>query len=87
MCVSSPFVRLVALPAVPYALGMNKPTTEQLMKDLITIHFEVQRHVQDKRHRVTPLQIQVMTESVTSLNRFLIAWQAEAAKAGKVKKR
>ena len=84
---SSPFVQLVALPAVPYAPGMNKPTTDQLMKDLLTIHFEVQRHVQDKRHRVTPLQLQVMAESVTSLNRFLLTWQTEAAKPGTVKNR
>jgi len=66
---------------------MNKPTTDQLMKDLLTIHFEVQRHVQDKRHRVTPLQLQVMAESVTSLNRFLLTWQTEAAKPGTVKNR
>ena len=58
---------------------MKKPTTAQLIQDLVAIHFEVQRHVQDTRRRLTSLQIEVMAGSVTSLNRFLIAWQTATA--------
>jgi hypothetical protein len=62
---------------------MKKPTTPQLIQDLLAIHFEVQRHVQDNRRRLTPLQMEVMAGSVTSLNRFLIAWQTTTGGAGK----
>ena len=34
---------------------MKKPTTEELIADVLAIHFEVQRRLQDKRYRVTPL--------------------------------
>ncbi|ULA59817.1 MAG: hypothetical protein LZF60_160147 [Nitrospira sp.] len=80
------FVQLVGRRIVPYAWGMRKPTTDQLLQDLLAIHFEVQRHVQDRRHRLTPLQVQVLAGSVTSFNRFLIAWQTATAKTGTRKK-
>ena len=63
---------------------MNKPTTDELIADVLAIHFEVQRHLQDKRHRVTPLQVKVLADAATSINRFLIAWQTQAASKRKV---
>jgi hypothetical protein len=56
---------------------MRKPTTDELIADVLAIHFEVQRHLQDKRRRVTPLQVKVLTDAVASLHRFLKAWQTQ----------
>ena len=61
-------------------LDMTKPTTEQLIQDLLSLHFEVQRHIQENQPRLTPLEIEVMARSVTSLNRFLIAWQTATSR-------
>jgi hypothetical protein len=57
---------------------MKNPTTDEMIADVLAIHFQVQRHLQDKRHRVTALQAQVLTDAVTNINRFLIAWQTQA---------
>lgn len=64
---------------------MRKPTNEELIADVLAIHFEVQQRVQDKRRPLTPLQIHVLADSTTSLKRFLIAWQTEAASKREVK--
>ena len=63
---------------------MKKPTTNELIADVLAIHFEVQRRLQDKRHRLTPLQVKVLADAVTNLNRFLIAWQTQSASQRKV---
>lgn len=63
---------------------MNTPTTDELIADMLAIHLEVQRRVQDKRYRVTPLQVKVLADAATSLNRFLIAWQTHSASQRKV---
>ena len=63
---------------------MKKPTTNALIADVLAIHFEVQRRLQDKRHRLTPLQVKVLADAVTNLNRFLIAWQTQSASQRKV---
>ena len=62
---------------MPYARDMRKPTTDELIADVLAIHFEVQRHLQDKRRRVTPLQTKVLTDAVASLHRFLKTWQEQ----------
>jgi hypothetical protein len=63
---------------------MKKPTTDKLIADVLATHFEVQRHLQDKRHRVTPLQVKVLADAVTNINRFLIVWQTQAVSNRKV---
>ena len=63
---------------------MKKPTTNELIADVLAIHFEMQRRLQDKRHRLTPLQVKVLADAVTNLNRFLIAWQTQSASQRKV---
>jgi hypothetical protein len=56
---------------------MKKPTTEELIADVLAIHLEVQRYLQDKRRRVTPLQVKVLADAVANLHRFLNAWQTQ----------
>jgi len=63
---------------------MKKPTTDELIADVLAVHFEVQRRLQDKRHQVTPLQVKVLADAVTSINRFLIAWQTQATSKRRV---
>lgn len=63
---------------------MKRPTTDEVIADVQAIHFEVQRHLQDRRYRVTPLQLKVLADAVTSINRFLIAWQMQAASKHRV---
>ncbi len=63
---------------------MKNPTIDALIADVLAIHLDVQRHLQNKKRGVTPLQVKVLAEAVTSLNRFLIAWQTQAASKQKV---
>ncbi len=63
---------------------MKNPTTDAPIADVRAIHLDVRRHLQNKRWGVTPPQVKVLAEAVTSLNRFLIAWQTQAASKQKV---
>jgi hypothetical protein len=56
---------------------MKTRTTDELIAGVLAMHLEVQRHLQDKRRRVTPLQVKVLTEAVANLHRFLKAWQTQ----------
>lgn len=65
-------------------MGTVAGDLERLQRFIQEIPFQLQRRLQDKRHRFTPLQIKVLADAVTNLNRFLIAWQTQAASKRKV---
>ncbi len=44
---------------------MKNPTSDALIADVLAIHLDVQRHLQDKRNRITPLQVKVLADAVT----------------------
>ena len=63
---------------------MKNTTTDELIANVLAIHLEVKQHQESRQHRITPLQVKVLADAVTSINRFLIAWQTQAMPKRKV---
>lgn len=63
---------------------MTKPINQELIANVLAVHLEVQRHVEDARHAFTALEIQVLADATATLNRFLLAWQVNEASKRKV---
>ena len=63
---------------------MKNTTTDELIANVLAIHLEVQQHLESRQHRITPLQVKVLADAVTSVNRFLIAWQTQSMPKRKV---
>lgn len=54
---------------------MKKSGTNQLIADFLAITLDIEHHLHEKGRRLSHVQIDSLSEAVTALHRYMIAWK------------
>ena len=54
---------------------MKTKGTDRLIADVLTLGMELRQHLEDRRRRLTPLQIEGLSNAIAALNNYFTAWK------------
>ena len=55
---------------------MKPQSTDHLIADTLAIGMEIRQHLEDRRRRLTPLQMDAFTNAVTAIHNYFMSWKA-----------
>lgn len=55
---------------------MNTQTTDRLIADVLAMSLDIRRHLEDGRRPLTPIQIDALSNAITSIANYFAAWKA-----------
>ena len=56
--------------------NMTPKSTDHLIADTLAIGMEIRQHLEDRRRRLTPLQMDALTNAVTAIHNYFMSWKA-----------
>ena len=56
---------------------MRKGGTDQLIADFLTLALAIQQHLNDKRGRLSRLQIDSFSDAISGLHRYMTVWKKQ----------
>jgi hypothetical protein len=62
---------------------MKTKDTNQLVADILALSLEVRHHLEDGRRRLTPLQIEALSNAISALANYFTVWKAHELAAGR----
>ena len=54
---------------------MKTRGTDRLIADVLALSLEIRQHLEDGRRHLTPLQIEALSNALTSLSNYFAAWK------------
>lgn len=55
---------------------MKTQGTDRLIADVLAMSLEVRQHLDDGRRQLTPLQIEALSNAISSMADYFAAWKA-----------
>ena len=55
---------------------MKQKPTDDLIADVLAMGMEIRQHLEDKRRRLTPLQMEGLSNAVTAIRNYFFSWKA-----------
>ena len=55
---------------------MKQKPTDDLIADVLAMGMEIRQHLEDKRRRLTSLQMEGLSNAVTAIHNYLFSWKA-----------
>jgi hypothetical protein len=55
---------------------MKTKGTNHLIADVLAMSLEIRQHLEDRRRRLTPQQIDGLSNAVSALHKYVLAWRA-----------
>jgi hypothetical protein len=55
---------------------MKPKSTDRLIADVLAMGMEIRQHLEDRRRRLTPLQMDALSNAVTAIHKYFVSWKA-----------
>ena len=55
---------------------MKTEGTNRLIADVLAMSLDIRQHIEDGRRRLTPLQIEALSNAITAISNYFAAWKS-----------
>ena len=55
---------------------MKPKPTDHLIADVLAMGMEMRQHLEDRRRRLTPVQMDALTSAVAAMHNYFMSWKA-----------